>query len=257
MKHNFEERRQHRLDHAHEQAEKNEKLSDDLYNQAKSMAAAIPFGQPILIGHHSERSDRAYRERIHNTLGKAFATQEKADYYERKAATIENNTAIFSDDPEAIQKLKADLQHLKDEHAFIKAANPLIKKGDKETFLTLPLATEAMWTELTTPGYTGKIGFASYALSYKRAEIRRVEDRIALLEKMANRPTSETVINGVTLVENVEANRVQLKFPGIPSEEVRQKLKSHGFRWCRTESAWQRHLTPWAIHIARGILNSL
>ncbi len=33
-------------------------------NTARKMAAVIPFGQPILIGHHSEKRDRNYRGRI-------------------------------------------------------------------------------------------------------------------------------------------------------------------------------------------------
>ncbi|MCH5684264.1 DUF3560 domain-containing protein [Niabella sp. W65] len=55
MKHNFEERRQKRIDYAKKQAAKNEQLSDELYNQASKMSSAIPFGQPILVGHHSEK----------------------------------------------------------------------------------------------------------------------------------------------------------------------------------------------------------
>lgn len=49
------------------------------------MASIIPFGQPILVGHHSEQRDRNYRDRIHNTFGKAFAEQDKAAYYHSKA----------------------------------------------------------------------------------------------------------------------------------------------------------------------------
>lgn len=49
------------------------------------MASVIPFGQPILIGHPSEQRDRNYRDKIHNTFGKAFAMQDKAAYYEDKA----------------------------------------------------------------------------------------------------------------------------------------------------------------------------
>jgi hypothetical protein len=36
-----------------------------LYDDAHRMADAIPFGQPILDGHHSEGRDRRYRDRIH------------------------------------------------------------------------------------------------------------------------------------------------------------------------------------------------
>ncbi len=85
MKHNFEERRQNRIDYAKKQAAKNEKLSDQLYNEASKMASAIPFGQPILVGHHSEKRDRNYRDKIHNKFGKAFEEMDKAEFYRKQA----------------------------------------------------------------------------------------------------------------------------------------------------------------------------
>jgi Domain of unknown function (DUF3560) len=33
-------------------------------SRARKMADIIPFGQPILIGHHSERGDRSYGPRF-------------------------------------------------------------------------------------------------------------------------------------------------------------------------------------------------
>ncbi|MEE8059026.1 MAG: DUF3560 domain-containing protein [Pseudomonadales bacterium] len=44
--------------------------SQTVYKRAKDMAPVIPFGQPILVGHHSEHRDRRYRDRIHNTFVK-------------------------------------------------------------------------------------------------------------------------------------------------------------------------------------------
>lgn len=38
--------------------------SVERYNAASKMAEVIPFGQPILVGHHSERRDRNYRSKI-------------------------------------------------------------------------------------------------------------------------------------------------------------------------------------------------
>ena len=46
----------------------------------------------------------------------------------------------------------------------------------------------------------------------------------------------------MTVVANVEDNRVQLLFPAKPSEKVRRELKRHGFRWARSAGAWQRQL---------------
>ena len=80
--------------------------AERLHEHAHQMADVIPFGQPILVGHHSEGRDRRYRERIHNTFGKAFATMDKAGHYERKAASV-GTGGISSDDPDAVDKLKA------------------------------------------------------------------------------------------------------------------------------------------------------
>ncbi|TXJ24915.1 MAG: DUF3560 domain-containing protein [Chitinophagaceae bacterium] len=254
MKHNFEQRKQNRIDHANEQAAKNEQKAAALYNHAREMASAIPFGQPILVGHHSEQRDRNYRNKIHNTFGKSFEAQDKAAYYENKAETIENNNAIFSDDPQAIEKLQAKLTSLQDAQAFMKAANKCIKKQDKTAFLQLPFATEKLWEQLNTPDYVNRTGFAGYSLQNNNANIARVKKRLAFLEKQAEKITRDIQINGVRLVENTEANRVQLFFPGIPAEETRKKLKQNGFRWCKSEGAWQRHLTPWAVRIAHDLL---
>jgi len=257
MKHNFEERRQNRIDYAQEQAAKNDQKADQLYNSAKKMADCIPIGQPILVGHHSEKRDRNFRNKIHNTFGKSFEAQGKAKYYEQKAVTIENSEAIFSDDPQAIEKLKEKLVNLQSSQEFMKAANKCIRKKDKGGFLKIPHATEKMWDQLNTPDPMGRTGFAGYSLQNNNAEMARVKQRIALLEKQAVRQTTETTINGVRLVENVEANRVQLFFNGKPAEEVRKQLKSNGFRWCPSENAWQRHLNNWGVRIAREVLESL
>ena len=37
-----------------------------------------------------------------------------------------------------------------------------------------------------------------------------------------------------------EKNRIQILFDEIPEAEVREKLKKRGFKWARTDKAWQR-----------------
>jgi uncharacterized protein DUF3560 len=195
MKHNFEERKQNRIDYAQEQAAKNDQKADQLYNSAKKMADCIPFGQPILVGHHSEKRDRNFRKKIHNKFGQSFQAQDKANHYARKAKIIENSDAIFSDDPQAIEKLKEKLANLHTAQEFMKAANRCIRKKDKGGFLKIPHATEKMWNQLNTPDPMGRVGFASYSLQNNNAEMARVKQRIALLEKQAVRQTTETSIN--------------------------------------------------------------
>ena len=61
---NYEERRQGRIDRLHSRAEKAQTNSNTLYTDGQKMASVIPFGQPILVGHHSEKGDRAFRNKI-------------------------------------------------------------------------------------------------------------------------------------------------------------------------------------------------
>src|SRR5262245_17265579 len=66
----YEARQEAKRYHLQERAAAAHAQSNAAYGQARLMAAAIPFGQPILVGHHSERRDRSYRARIHDTFGK-------------------------------------------------------------------------------------------------------------------------------------------------------------------------------------------
>ncbi|MBT2561327.1 DUF3560 domain-containing protein [Pedobacter sp. ISL-68] len=255
MRHDFEERKQNRIENARNQAAKNKKQSNELYNNANKMAAAIPFGQPILVGHHSEKADRSYRNKIHNTYGKAFEKMDKAGYYEDKAEAIENNTAIFSDDPNALEQLQDKLKELEAMQEFMKSANKCVKKKDKEAFLKLPFATEQLWVEINTPDCFRQIGCPAYRLKNNNANIRRIKERIKGLERLEASEEKEYIINGVRIKENTEANRVQIFFPSRLSKEAYKKVRGHGFVWCRSESAFQRQLNNHAVWLAKNLAN--
>jgi hypothetical protein len=64
----------------------------------------------------------------------------------------------------------------------------------------------------------------------------------------------EEEINGVLLVENTDAARIQLVFQSKPEEKVRALLKSHGFRWSPIEGAWQRQLNNAGIYAANQVI---
>jgi len=53
--------------------------------QARRVADGIPSGQPILVGHHSERHARKDAERIQNGMRKAVQAFDTADYWKRRA----------------------------------------------------------------------------------------------------------------------------------------------------------------------------
>ncbi len=100
----YEEKRQARIDRLNKAADRAEKRASDTYDSARKMSEAIPFGQPIIVGHHSERSDRNYRKRIDDKFESAFREQSKADELRAKAEAAENNTAISSDGEVIVNK---------------------------------------------------------------------------------------------------------------------------------------------------------
>lgn len=51
-----------------------------------AIAGRFEFGQPILVGHHSERRARKDKERIENNMRRAVSMWETAEYWERRAS---------------------------------------------------------------------------------------------------------------------------------------------------------------------------
>lgn len=230
----YEERIQARRDRYQDLAAKAKAKSSAVYNRTNQMADAIPFGQPIHVGHHSEKRDRNYRDRIHNSYGQAFALQDKADYYEQKASSV-GTGGISSDDPDAIKKLRAELADVQQNQERMKATNKAIRMHKTEATRIAALVaqglTEALATELLKPDFEGRVGFASYSLSNNSANARRIAGRIAALEKRRQRVDIEQAGEGYTYRENTEENRVMFIFDGKPDEATREILKRKGFRW--------------------------
>lgn len=251
----YEEKQEARRMRYLERAENASSESHRLYNRARDMASVIPFGQPILVGHHSERGDRAYRGRIHDTYGKAFAAQDKAAHYEQKAASV-GSAGISSDDPDAVAKLKEKLAGLERHQDLMKKANVLVRKQDTAGLVALGY-TEAQAAELLQPDFAGRVGFPSYALQNNNANIKRVKERIAQLEATTGRQDVEVAGNGYTYREDTEENRVQFLFAGKPDPATRELLKSRGFRWAPSLGAWQRQLNAAGLYAAKMVRQTL
>jgi hypothetical protein len=252
MTRDFEERRKERVQRFKERAEAARAQANRLGAEGRRMLEAIPFGQPILVGHHSERRDRNYRKRAGNKIDRAIAEGERADHWEQQAASAENNRAIFGDDPEAVEKLAAKIQAAEKSQETMKAANRLLKKkgGPDRDGLHAMGFTDARIAELLKPDFAGRIGFPDYALQNNNANIRRMRERLEELKKKAEAAPEEKQIGAVRIVQNTEENRTQVFFPQIPSEKTRDFLKSRGFRWSRFHGAWQRHLSNQALYLA-------
>lgn len=258
----YEERQEARREHYLELAQKARAESSHRWETAHNMSKAIPFGQPILVGHYSEKSDRAYRKRMAGHYDKALELSGKADYYEEKAANV-GKGGISSDDPDAIVKLSAKLERLKKAQEDMKATNRAIRLKDIEKGndrLREQGYSDEQIAELRKPDFCGRIGYPNYMLSNNNANIHRIEERIKELQQRRNRDNEASHIQTELYEYRIEDNRCQFIFNGKPIEEVRHILKSHSFKWSPTRGAWVRQASGngiYASNIVRKELDSL
>lgn len=235
-----------------------------------SRLRAIPFGQPMLVDHYSYNRDRNYRRKAVGSVDKGIDLMKAADAAEARADAV-GTGGISSDDPDAIVKLEGELASLQANQRQMKAINGAWKKAgspapdDLAGWQKIADAPDVMMNvndlarvrELLARKLVVR-PFPSYSLSNNSANIRRIADRIEQLKRNATREAKSEDFQGVVrYVENVEANRVQLIFPGKPDAEVRGKLKKSGFRWSPSEGAWQRQLNNAGIYWAKEIVKEL
>ena len=176
-------------------------------------------------------------DKLHKILEK-IAKNKPEDLYEE-------GDIIKSTDTHAIKKLQEKIKAIEAEKDFIKRSEKAVKEYQRTNDFTV-------FSKYDIPNdkaneYIDQIKRFGYALlsglNNKNAEIRRIKERIAILEKNQAKGTDEILIEGGKIVYNGEAQRLQIFFDGIPSKEVREALKSHAFKWAPTAKAWQRTLT--------------
>lgn len=258
MKSNYEEKREARKEAYERLAAKNAELSKASFTRASAIGSMIPMGQPILVGHHSEARHRRDVKRIDNAMRASIEADKKAAYYAEKAEAMESNGAISSDDPNALEKLQEKLEKLTKKQEMFKAVNKIVKSkklsdlAKVEQMVALGISEAVAQKFLSTETFSGP-GIPRYELTNNLANMKRIEQRIAQLKKLEAIPHSEEEINGVRLVVSPEDNRVQLFFPGKPSEEKRTELKRNGFRWAPSVGAWMAYLNAYAIHKAKNL----
>lgn len=235
-KEKYAEKKANKLERYEELQEKHIQIAEEKSNSINISTVRGMMGEPVKIGHHSEKRHRKLLERADNDMKSSFEHFETANYYESKIKSVNSNTTINSDDPEALQKLKDKLEKAQAEHQGYKDYNKKAKKEGKETF-------------------------RSYVLQNSNGRMKGIKTRIEILEKQEQKvkdfaesgEIKKQNFDSGEVVHNIIENRLQILFDEKPNEEIRAKLKRYGFRWSRNNMAWQRQLTNNAIRS----LNSL
>ncbi len=249
------ESRKNRAERFEERAARADAESNREFKVARDMQDCIPFGQPILVGHHSEGRDRRFRARMGSHYDKAFILMDTAKELKRKASAALHNTAIYGDDPDAIEKLREKIERLERSHAHMLEANRLIRTKDLVGLVAL-MGEDRAHT-LLNPRFSSRPGFPSYSLANSNAAIRAAKLRLRQLEARLNRPATAIEQDGIRIEESPGDDRLRLFFPGKPDESVRTILKANGFRWSPSVGAWQRNLNNRSRWVAGEVLKEI
>lgn len=163
--------------------------------------------------------------------------------------------AINSDDPKAIEKLTKRIDELKKAHSLMKNRNAYYRKyGTMQGYegITDEVAQE-MDRKIESAYSWERQPYSSWQLQNNNQEIKRLEKRLDQLTKTKEIGYVGWEFDGGEAVINNELNRLQLLFDEKPTDEQRTQLKSNGFKWSPSNSAWQRMLNDNAFYAARRI----
>jgi hypothetical protein len=166
-----------------------------------------------------------------------------------------------------LEKCQAKLAGCEANHELMLTFNKLLRKTKGRTPEDIAkVATEAGLGEylvkelISYRTHSHSDGFPGFHLANNKAEINRLKGRVVELSAKVKILDVESKVmatfDGGHVVENYGEDRIQLVFEGRPTEEMKAKLKGHGFRWSPTQGAWQRQLTRNAIGDVKSITNT-
>jgi hypothetical protein len=256
----FEQRRAARIDRMKARAARFRVEAARADCRSHDIGRVIPFGQPILVGHHSERGHRNAIRKMRSASDRAAKLRQLAARAEASVEAAQTNRTISSDDPQAIAKLREKLTAMEHERDTMKAATKLAAKDDAEGLKALGYRDEQVYRLLNPRETYQRKGHQAWEITNLSGNIRRVKDRIAELEQNATRPAEarlDLTGEGFKVFEDAEDNRICFEFTGKPSEAVRKELKSRGFKWSPTRGLWVRQLNEAARWAARHAVEAI
>lgn len=229
------ERLEAKIEKREQWAEGRDKRAAGAFKRFTTIADGIPLGQPILVGHHSERHHRRDIARMDSALRDSSESSKMADHHRSKAAGLEAQLdgSIFSDDPDAVDALKARIAELEAKRERMKSINAahkayLKKPAGLDMNVNLTEADKARIRNYQ-PAYSWEPHpFAPYQLSNLAGNIGRLRKR--LVDVAARAVRQEKAEQAGMLIEGT-GDYIRVTFPEKPAREVLTALREAGFRW--------------------------
>jgi hypothetical protein len=210
------------------------------FDAATQLSERFSGGQPILVGHHSEKRARRDQERMHRNMSKGCEEMDKAEHHAAKAVGLERQLerTIFSDDADAIERLeeKARAADESADHA-VKVNRAWRKtKGQELDARITGLVSSGLVSQRLAETIAETMRLCPWLKSpldsgASRAEARRCRERIAEIKRRAEKAAEAEAAGGVVVASNGEWCTVT--FAEKPARTIINALKAAGFRWGR------------------------
>ncbi len=184
----YRERREAKAERLRGWAEKRAEKAQQASADARRAVDGIPFGQPILIGHHSQRRHENALERQDNKLRQAYEHDQKSRSMASRAANIDAQAdgAIYSDDPDAIEQLETRIAALEAERDSVKRYNATCRKGEPD----YSILSEGLRATLIGMARAGQVNdnraIPKYHLTNLSGNINRQKKRLETLRAAAD-----------------------------------------------------------------------
>lgn len=166
---------------------------------------------------------------------------------------------IMAGASDAVEALREKIEKAERFQERMKIANATIrkhKKGGPDAQVAALVAlgySEGLSRKMLEPDSLGRIGFADYETTNNNANIRRMKQRLAVIEHNKAVPTTEADGEHARVEDNPAENRVRIYFGGKPPADVRNRLKAGGFRWSPSIGAWSGYRHDHTVRLAREI----
>lgn len=253
------ERLERKLEKREEWAGKARERSAARFKAVSAIADNIPLGQPILVGHHSEKRARKDQARIVSGMTKGLEEGRLADHHEGKAGGLAAQLArtTFSDDPDALDQLAARIAKLEAECERKTSWNAAWKRGaaagekkakakgktSAEDLLIARLDggeqalreaghSQAIILAANTsmePGYSWVK--APFDMTHLRAEIRRLKGRVEEITRQQARQARAEAAGGVTIARSADGFWCTVTFAEKPERSILEALRDAGYRF--------------------------
>ena len=102
-----DERREARAAKLRARSDRKGKESSDAMDAERKISQHIPMGQPILIGHHSEKRHRRDIKRMQNLGTKAYQSADESKSLSERADSVEDSSSISIQDDDAARRSRS------------------------------------------------------------------------------------------------------------------------------------------------------